>query len=65
MDTTWLALLVVAVIVNGLIRWRLYSEMRELDRKTAIVLSVLIVWAETWGEHPDIVKARLIEVLKS
>lgn len=60
----WLLVLIAAVVVNSVVRWKLWQEARVIQRETRLVLSILVVWAETWGDPPEVVRERLHEELK-
>lgn len=68
---SWLGVLVLALIANTAIRWALWQETRAIERKTREIertahqaLAVLVVWADTWGDDPVTVRAKLAEALK-
>jgi hypothetical protein len=62
MPKSWLAVLVVAVAVNAVLTWR-HARAHERDQR--LVLRVLLVWADTWGEPAETVRAKLREALRT
>lgn len=63
MSLEWgLVILLLAGAVNSIVN-RILDRRHEQELRR--VLQVLIVWAETWGEAPETVKAKLHAVLRS
>lgn len=63
-DSLWLGALVLAVVLNSVLRLRLIRHMHDLERRTDLVVAALTVWAEHWGESPDEVRPHLLKVLR-
>lgn len=70
--TDWLfILLILAVIIDAGAHVIHEARQRERDRRqiameadTALILTVLRIWAETWGQEASSVKAKLVKVLE-
>ena len=55
--------MVMLFVVGVIVRIREERQARLLGRQVALVLKVLIVWADTWGQPVDAVKAELAKAL--